>query len=52
VTPGVERALRAIYDMNLGTDSMLNRDLCALLQPVSGGATTATIGREMSVSGR
>jgi len=51
VTPGVERALRAIYDMNLGTDSMLNRDLRALLQPVPGGAT-ATIGREMSVSSR
>jgi len=48
VTPGVERALRAIYDMNRGSDSMLNRDLCAALPPGAGGA----VGREMSVSSR
>jgi hypothetical protein len=34
VTPGIERTLRNIVEMNLGTDSMLTRDLCALLHPL------------------
>jgi hypothetical protein len=33
VTPSIEKALRNMVEMNLGTDSMLKRDLCALLGP-------------------
>jgi hypothetical protein len=34
VTPGIEKALRNVVEMNLGTDSMLKRDLCVLLHPL------------------
>jgi hypothetical protein len=34
VTPGIETALRKVVEMNLGTEPMLKRDLCALLHPL------------------
>jgi hypothetical protein len=33
LAPGVEHALRRLIEMNLGTQKLLERDLCALLRP-------------------
>jgi hypothetical protein len=42
MTPGIERALRTMVAMNLGTESLLKRDLSALLHPFrSRESTTA-----------
>ena len=42
ITPGIERALRTMVEMNLGTESLLKRDLSALLHPFrSRDSTTA-----------
>jgi hypothetical protein len=35
VTAGAAQALRTLFEMNLATESLLTRDLCALLQPLA-----------------
>jgi len=41
VTAGMEHALRAMIEMNLGTESLLKRDLSALLRPIRSRDCTA-----------
>jgi hypothetical protein len=35
VTAGAAQALRTLFEMNLATEALLNRDLCALLRPLA-----------------
>jgi hypothetical protein len=34
VTPGIEKAMRTLVEMNLGTEALLHRNLCELLHPL------------------